>query len=121
MGYPCLATYVEFDATYIDTVNMAILIVTSIAGRAWGLVICVVTILGRASFFSLDKFDEVSLSDSRGIEPKPTQPLGVGQRPYTTREFRGDMGEIFTQHRNLDTLINFDRSELARVKICSRR
>lgn len=35
---------------------------------------------------------------------------------YVTRSFnRNDMGEIFTQHRNLDTLINLDRTELSRI------
>ncbi len=112
---------VEFDAKYIDTVNSGDFdrhiyrqvepgVFVYLRGYQYS---------GRASFLALDKFEDGKIVASlEASSPKLDTATGrwVAER-FVTREFKGeDLGESFTQHRNLDTLINLDRSELARVE-----
>ncbi len=76
---------------------------------------------GRASFFTLDRYDEGRLVESLEASGAYIDTLTGRWRAdrYITREFRdgGDnMGEVFTQYRNLDTLINLSPSELTRIE-----
>ncbi len=74
---------------------------------------------GRASFLALDRFEDGELVASLEAA-SPTSDSITGRwkaTRYTTREFKdGLMVDNFTQHRNLDTLINLDRTELARIE-----
>ncbi len=77
------------------------------------------TLAGRASFFALERFDKGELVESlEAASVAVDTATGRWQAPrYITRKFNaGDLGEVFTQHRNLDTLINLDRTELARIE-----
>ncbi len=112
---------VEFDATYIDTVNNSDFdrhiyrqvepgVFLYLRGYQYS---------GRAAFLSLDKFHEGRIVSSlEASSPKLDTATGrwIADR-YTTRRFSEvDMQETFTQHRNLDTLLNIDRSELSRIE-----
>ncbi len=71
----------------------------------------------RASFFSLEEYESGAMTaslEAAEVRFNPeTKPL---VRPrYTTRTFDSLGVETFTQHRNLDTLINLDVNELGRT------
>ncbi len=116
---------VEFDATYVDTVNNSDFdrhiyrqvepgVFVYLRGYQYS---------GRASFLALDKFQDGRIVASlEAASPRLDTMTGrwIADR-YITREVKGngegmELGEVFTQRRNLDTLINLDRSELARVE-----
>ncbi len=74
---------------------------------------------GHAAFFSLDRYEDGQLRES--LEAASAKIDSVTGRwkadRYITRQFKdGEKVEEFTQHRNLDTLINLHRTELARVE-----
>ncbi len=71
----------------------------------------------RAAFLSLERYEDgkmVSVLESSGASIDSITGRWTALR-YTTRTFDEDGEDIFTQHRNLDTLINIDRSELGNV------
>ena len=71
----------------------------------------------RASFFALEHFDGnemVASLEAAEVKFDPETKHWTADR-YTTREFDSLHNERFTQHRNLDTLINLDATELGRV------
>ncbi len=76
-------------------------------------------VTGRASFLTLDRYEDGELRASlEAASPVVDSLTGRWKASrYITREYdRDGLGETFTQHRNLDTLINLDRSELARIE-----
>ncbi len=71
----------------------------------------------RASFFALEHYDSGEIT--RSLEAAdasfdPETKRWTASR-YTRRSFAPDGRETFTQHRNLDTLINLEVTELGRV------
>ncbi len=114
-------TCVAFDAQYIDEVNNGDYdrhiyrqvepgVFVYIRGYAH---------IGRASFLSLDRIEDGRLVGSlEAANPVVDSVTGRWKASrYTMREYRdGEMSDKFTQHRNLDTLINLDRTELARIE-----
>ncbi len=71
----------------------------------------------RASFLSLEKYEDGAMSELLETANATLDSASGRWRAarYTTRIFNEDGEDIFTQHRNLDTLINIDRSELGNV------
>ena len=70
-----------------------------------------------ASFFSLEKYEGsrmVGALEASDVKFDPESKHWTAQR-YTTRTFDDNDEEIFTQHRNLDTVINLDVVELGRL------
>ena len=70
-----------------------------------------------ASFFALEKFEGsriVGTLESSEVKFDPQSKHWTAQR-YTQRTFDKDGNETFTQHRNLDTVINLDVVELGRL------
>ena len=70
-----------------------------------------------ASFFALEKYDGsrmVGALEASDVKFDPENKHWTAQR-YTTRIFDDVNEEIFTQHRNLDTVINLDVVELGRL------
>ncbi|MFI3282461.1 MAG: LptF/LptG family permease [Rikenellaceae bacterium] len=71
----------------------------------------------RAAFLTLEKYEEgkmVSVLEAATVSLDSLSGRWKALR-YTTREFDESGADNFTQHRNLDTLINIDRSELGNV------
>ena len=71
----------------------------------------------RASFFALEHFDGnemVASLEAAEVKFDPETKHWTADR-YTTREFDSLHNERFTQHRNLETLIHLDATELGRV------
>ncbi|MFR9651892.1 MAG: LptF/LptG family permease [Rikenellaceae bacterium] len=111
---------VDFDAVYIDQVsnrdydkNIYRQVEPGVFVYLRGFMLP-----GRASFLTLDKFEDGALVSSlEAASPSIDTLSGRWIAPrYTTRYYNEDMGEVFTQHRNLDTMINIDISELARIE-----
>ncbi len=72
---------------------------------------------GKATFLALERYEEGTLTaslEAASIELDEETNRWRAQR-YTTRTFDENRIETFTQHRNLDTLINIDRNELGKV------
>ncbi len=111
---------VDFDAQYIDQVSNKDFDRNIYRQVEPGVFVYLrgFTLPGRASFITLDKFEDGALVGSlEAANPVIDTMSKRWTAPrYTTREYNIDMGEIFTQHRNLDTMINLDISELARVE-----
>ncbi len=75
------------------------------------------TAMNKASFLSLENYEEgrlASVLEAANVSMDSTSGRWEALR-YTTRTFDKVNGESFEQHRNLDTLINIDRSELGNV------
>ncbi len=74
---------------------------------------------GRAAFLTLDRYEDGQLRESLEAASASVDTLTgrwKAQR-YITRTFKDEVNsEVFTQKRNLDTLINIDQTELARVE-----
>ncbi len=71
----------------------------------------------KASFLSLESYEDgkmVGVLEAANVALDSVSGRWDALR-YTTRTFDQDGEETFTQHRNLDTLINLDRSELGNV------
>ncbi|MBR5464504.1 MAG: LptF/LptG family permease [Alistipes sp.] len=71
----------------------------------------------RASFFALEQYEEGSMTrslEAADVTFNPDTKRWSAAR-YTTREFDSLENETFTQHRNLDTLINLEEAELGVV------
>ncbi len=71
----------------------------------------------HASFFALERYDGgtmVCSLEAADVAFDPGTKRWSAPR-YTTRSFDSLEVETFTQHRNLDTLINLDEAELGRV------
>lgn len=114
-------TCVEFDAKYIHTASSGDYdrhiyrqvepgVFVYIRGYA---------ITGRAQFISLERYRDGKLAETlEAASPVIDTATGRWKAPrYTTRRFEeGTLKDNFTQHRNLDTMINLDRTELARVE-----
>ncbi|MBQ9137731.1 MAG: LptF/LptG family permease [Alistipes sp.] len=70
-----------------------------------------------ASFFALEQYDGSRLTgalEASDVKFDPQSKHWTAQR-YVTRTFDSSGDEIFTQHRNLDTVINLDVVELGRL------
>ena len=70
-----------------------------------------------ATFFAIEEYDGNSLRrslEASDVKFDPETRRWRGQR-YIERSFDEAGGETFTQHRNLDTLINLDVAELGRL------
>ncbi len=114
-------TCVAFDAKYIDEVNNGDYDRHIYRQVEPGVFVYIrgYTHIGRASFLSLDRFEDGRIVESlEAANPAIDSATGRWQAPrYTTRKFRdGELKDNFTQHRNLDTLINLDRTELTRIE-----
>ncbi|MFI3306250.1 MAG: LptF/LptG family permease [Rikenellaceae bacterium] len=114
-------TVVEFDAMYIDQVTSGDYDRHIYRQVEPGVFIYLrgYQHSGRATFFSLDKYDNGRLVESLEATSASIDTLTGRWKAerYTTRNFRDEeLGEIFMQHRNLDTLINLERTELARIE-----
>ncbi len=115
-------TYVAFDAEYIDQVNSGEYDRHIYRQVDPGVFIYLRSYQhsGRTSFFSLDRYRDGELVESLEAAAAYIDTATGRWRAdrYITRQFNdeGDMGEMFTQHRNLDTLINLDRNELSRIE-----
>ena len=71
----------------------------------------------QASFFSLEEYESGAMTaslEAAEVRFNPRNQAVVGRR-YTTRTLISLGVETFTQHRNLDTLINLDVNELGRT------
>ena len=71
----------------------------------------------QASFFALEHYEEgrmVATLESSEVKFDEETKRWTSQR-YITREFDNKGVETFTQHRNLDTLLNLDVLELGRL------
>lgn len=71
----------------------------------------------RASFFALEEYAEgsmVRVLEAADVKFDPETKRWTAPR-YTKREFDSLRVETFTQHRNLDTLINLEVTELGRI------
>ncbi len=111
---------VDFDAKYIDQVSNSDYDRNIYRQVEPGVFLYLrnFTLPGRATFLTLDKFEDGALVGSleaSGASIDTTSGRWIAPR-YTTREFNTDMGEKFTQHRNLDTMLNIEISELARIE-----
>ncbi len=73
---------------------------------------------GKASFLALEKYNEGSIVSSLEAASATfnEETLRWTATRYTTRTFDETGRDTFTQHRDLDTLINLDRTELGTVK-----
>ncbi|MDE5731198.1 MAG: LptF/LptG family permease [Alistipes sp.] len=72
---------------------------------------------GKATFFALEHYDAGTISaslEAADVTFNPDTKRWSALR-YTTRTFDSLRGETFAQHRNLDTLINLEVSELGRI------
>ena len=71
----------------------------------------------QASFFSLEEYESGAMTASLEAAEVRVNPETKrwSARRYTTRTFDSLGVETFTQHRNLDTLINLDVNELGRT------
>ncbi len=71
----------------------------------------------RASFLSLERYEDGAMSELLEAANATLDSTTGRWRAtrYTTRTFNDKGEDIFTQYRNLDTLINIDRSELGNV------
>ena len=71
----------------------------------------------QASFFSLEEYESGAMTASLEAAEVRFNPETKrwSARRYTTRTFDSLGVETFTQHRNLDTLINLDVNELGRT------
>ncbi len=72
---------------------------------------------GKASFLALESYDEGSMIaslEANGVALDEETNRWTAPR-YITRSFDSLGVETFTQHRNLDTLVNIDRNELGKV------
>ena len=70
-----------------------------------------------ASFFTLEEYDEgamVRSLEAADVKFDPDTKRWSASR-YTRREFGADGLEHFSQHRNLDTLINLDIAEIGQI------
>ncbi|MFI3304611.1 MAG: LptF/LptG family permease [Rikenellaceae bacterium] len=114
-------TCVEFDAKYIDQVKSGDYDRHIYRQVEPGVFVYLRSYQhsGRASFFTLDRYRDGQLVESleaSGAYIDTASGRWKADR-YITRKFNEDsMGELFTQHRNLDTLINLERTELARIE-----
>lgn len=72
---------------------------------------------GKAAFFVLEQYEDGSMTSSLEAASATLDfETSRWKAPrYTQRKFDENSVEVYTQHRNLDTLINIDRSELGRV------
>ncbi len=72
---------------------------------------------GNAAFFVLERYKDGSMVSSlEASSAKLDFETSRWSAPrYTMRSFDENSVETYTQHRNLDTLINIDRNELGRV------
>lgn len=71
----------------------------------------------RASFFALEEYADGSMVcalEAADVKFDPDTKRWTAPR-YTRREFDSLRVETFTQHRNLDTLINLEVTELGRI------
>ncbi len=72
---------------------------------------------GKATFMALEQYEDGAMVAS--LEASTVQLSDETDRwsasRYVTRKFDPERGETFTQHRNLDTLININRNELGKV------
>ena len=71
----------------------------------------------RASFFALEEYAEGTMIrslEAADVQFNPETKRWTAPR-YTKREFDSLRVETFTQHRNLDTLINLEVTELGRI------
>ncbi|MFR9503088.1 MAG: LptF/LptG family permease [Rikenellaceae bacterium] len=75
------------------------------------------SINGKASFLAIENYTDGVLSASlEAASVSLNEETQRWQAPrYITREFDSLGTETFTQHRNLDTLINIDHNELGKV------
>ncbi len=122
-------TCVVFDAKYIHTANNSDFDRNIYRQVEPGVFVYLrgYTMAGKAQFFSLDKFESGELIGSleaANVTLDTATRRWKAER-YTERVFKelepNAQGEVyteetFTQHRNLDTLINLDRTELARIE-----
>lgn len=72
----------------------------------------------KASFFAIEHYDSGSVSESlesASVKFDPETKRWSAPR-YTQRIYDKQGNETFTQHRNLDTLINLDETELGRIE-----
>ena len=71
-----------------------------------------------ASFFSLEQYEDGSIVCSLEAADAKFDPETKrwSANRYTRREYDSSGGEHFTQHRNLDTLINLDVAEIGQIK-----
>ncbi len=72
---------------------------------------------GKATFLALESYEDQSMVASlEAASASLDESTNRWKAPrYVTRSFDSDGKETFTQHRNLDTLINIDRNELGKV------
>ncbi len=72
---------------------------------------------GRASFMAIENYTDGELTASlEAASVTLNEETDRWEAPrYTTRSFDSLRNETFTQHRNLDTLININRNELGKV------
>ena len=71
-----------------------------------------------ASFFALEEYDggtAIHSLEASDVKFDPETKRWSASR-YTRREFDGEGNETFSQHRNLDTLINLDIAEIGQIK-----
>ncbi len=73
--------------------------------------------LGKSSFMALEQYEDGAMVASleAGAANLNEETMRWEATRYTTRTFDSLRNETFTQHRNLDTLINIDRTELGKV------
>ena len=72
---------------------------------------------GQASFFALEKYENGTMTSSLEAADATFEPetkRWTASR-YTRRDFDSLGHETFSQHRNLDTLINLDVAEMGRI------
>ncbi len=72
---------------------------------------------GKASYLALERYEEGAMKESleaSTVELNEETKRWTAPR-YVTRTFDGQGNETFTQHRNLDTLINLEQTELGKV------
>ena len=71
----------------------------------------------QATFFALEQYEQGSLTSSleaADVKFNPDTKRWTASR-YTLRSFDSLRNETFSQHRNLDTLINLDVNEMGRI------
>ena len=72
----------------------------------------------QASFFAIERYEGVSMTSSLEASEASFDPdtrRWTANR-YTQRQFDSLRNETFSQHRNLDTLINLDVTEMGRIQ-----